>query len=415
MIEDELLRNIAETYGTPTYVYDKNKMCEQYHLLDTSIEFSPKKIYYACKANSNVNILRILKNLNCCIDVVSPGELFLALRAGFDPSEILFTGNNLTNSEMEYAVDKNVLMTLDSLSQLERYGRINPHSDVSIRININVGAGYHKHTVTGGLQSKFGIYYTYVKEIKEKAKTYDLRIVGVHMHIGSGILEYRILLKCISILLEVASHFPDIAFIDIGGGLGIPSRPGESPLDCRLFGKKLSARFDEWVREHKKNITLILEPGRFLVAEAGILLARVQMKKRNPKYTFVGLDTGFNHFMRPILYNAFHKIEKVGDESGEKEKVTICGNICENGDIFGRNVELPRLREGDLLAIRNVGAYGFSMASLYNSRMLPAEVLVDGSTVSLIRNRGKFEDLLVHQVNEGDNNAYENARNQNRI
>jgi diaminopimelate decarboxylase len=415
MIEDELLRDIAETYGTPTYVYCKNKIHEQYHMLDTSIEFSPKKIYYACKANSNLSILKILKDLNCCIDVVSPGELFLALKAGFNPSEILFTGNNLTNSEMKYAVQENVLMTLDSLSQLERYGKINPHSDVCVRININVGTGYHKHMVTGGLQSKFGIYYTYIKEIKKKAEKYHLRVVGVHMHIGSGIIEYGILLKCVSSLLEVASHFPDIAFVDIGGGLGIPSRPGEPPLDCSLFGKRLSALFEEWAREHRKDITLVLEPGRFLVAEAGILLARVQTKKHNPKYTFVGVDTGFNHFMRPILYGAFHEIQVVGDESRKKEKVIICGNICESGDIFGRNVELPQLREGDILAVKNVGAYGFSMASVYNSRTLPAEVLVDGGTAALIRNRGRFEDLLLNQMNEADENEYEKGRNQKGI
>ena len=432
----ELLSTIVRMYGTPVYVYDKRTIETKYCMLDSSIMYSPKKIYYACKANSNLSILKVLKELGCFADVVSAGELFLALKAGFDPSEILFTGNNLTGSEMEYAVCHNVLVTLDSLSQLETYGKINPHSDICVRINPNLGAGHHKHVITGGLQSKFGIHYTDVNRIQERADHYHLRVVGVHMHMGSGVLNPLLMLKGAASLLEVASHFDDIEFVDIGGGLGIPYG-GEDPFDLNVFGTGLTALFDTWAGQHRK-VTLVLEPGRFLVAESGVLLTQVTAVNRNPKYTFVGVDTGFNHFMRPVLYDAYHHIQVV-KESGERksgtqkelrkiekesekkenekgseikstgkecktlEKVTVCGNICESGDIFARNRELPPLKVGNILAIEHVGAYGFSMASQYNSRVLPAEVLVDGDTITLIRRRGTYEDLLLNQVHEVGN------------
>ncbi len=397
----DILTQIAERYSTPVYVYDKAVIVKKYRRLNAAIGFSPKKIYYASKANSNIAILKLFRDLGCSVDVVSPGELFLALKAGFKPSQILFTGNNLTVSEMEYAVANNVLMTVDSLSQMETYGKINPGSNVCVRINPNLGAGHHKHVITGGLQSKFGIYYTEINEIKRKAEKFDLKIIGVHMHIGSGILEYALLLKGISSLLEVAAHFAEVQFIDIGGGLGIPYRSKESPLNLEEFGRELTSLVRKWVKVNKE-ITLVLEPGRFLVAESGVLLTRVTAVKRNPKYTFVGVDTGFNHLMRPAVYDAYHEIQLINNDSRKMEIVTVCGNICESGDVFAKKRDLPQLREGDLLGIENVGAYGFSMASQYNARVLPAEVLVDNKNIILIRKRGTFKDLLLNQVYEVD-------------
>jgi len=397
MLDNTLLTNIAETYGTPVYVYDKKKIVEQYNKFDSHITYSPKRIYYACKANSNIVILRTLKELGCSIDVVSPGELFLALKGGFKSSEILFTGNNLTYSDMKYAIKNNVLLNADSISQLEKYGKINPNSKICIRINPNLGAGHHEHVITGGLESKFGIYYTKIDKIKEKAKKYNLEIVGMHMHIGSGILKYESFLKGIEILLDVAKNFSDLDFIDIGGGLGIPYKKTDKELDLGKFGRKLSNLFERWIDSYKKRVTLVLEPGRFLVAESGILLTRITAIKQNPKYKFIGLDTGFNHLMRPILYKAYHEIQLVGDKRKKRENVSICGNICESGDIFVKNIELPELKEDDLLAIKNVGAYGYSMASQYNSRVRPPEVLVDSNKVTLIRERETFKDLLLKQ------------------
>ncbi|MBU7011940.1 MAG: diaminopimelate decarboxylase [Theionarchaea archaeon] len=400
-MKHEVLTQIAEKYGTPVYVYDKSVIVNQYRRLDASVEFSPKKIYYASKANSNIAILNVFRDLGCSIDVVSPGELFLALKAGFNPSQILFTGNNLAVSEMEYAVEHNVLMTVDSLSQMETYGKINPGSSVCVRINPNLGAGHHRHVITGGLQSKFGIYYTEINRIRREAEKHNLKIIGIHMHIGSGILEYRLLLKGISSLLDVAAHFAEVEFIDIGGGLGIPYRSEESPLNLEEFGRELTSLVRKWVRMNKE-ITLVLEPGRFLVAESGVLLTRVTAVKHNPKYTFVGVDTGFNHFMRPAVYDAYHEIQLINNDSRKREIVTVCGNICESGDIFAKKRDLPHLGEGDLLAIENVGAYGFSMASQYNARALPAEVLVDNGNIILIRKRGTFKDFLLNQVYEVD-------------
>jgi diaminopimelate decarboxylase len=395
------LTEIRKTYGTPTYVYDKQVMISQYQTLAQNIQYTPSRIYYACKANTNCAILRIFNDLGCGVDCVSPGEVFLALRAGFDPSDILFTGNNLTQSEILYAISHDVLMTADSLSQLELYGQINPESDVCVRINPNLGAGHNKHVITGGLQSKFGMYHTTIDQIRSLLRKYKLHLKGVHMHIGSGILESWLLLKGVESLLEVASEFPDLEFVDIGGGLGVPYEPGEIPMDMREFGEKLTDMITQWV-ERNHEITLILEPGRFLVAESGVLLTTVTAVKKNPKYIFVGVDTGFSHFMRPALYNAYHEIIRVDSseaeaESQETAEVTVCGNICESTDIFARNRSLPPLKEGDLLAILNAGAYGFSMASEYNSRPLPAEVLVDKTTITEIRRRGTFQDLLRNQ------------------
>jgi diaminopimelate decarboxylase len=396
--------HIAQTCGTPLYVYDKEMMVHQYFRLRDHIIYSPKKIYYACKANSNLSILKIFKDLGCGVDVVSAGELFLAMKAGFTPDQILFTGNNLAKWEMEYAAHHDILMTLDSLSQLKTYGKINPHADVCIRINPNLGAGHHKHVITGGLQSKFGIYHTKMGAVKDIAKKYHLHIVGVHQHIGSGILDSHLMLHGIASLLEVATNFSHIQFIDIGGGLGIPYHPTDAPLDTETYGRELSSLLSSWVETHGTPVTLIIEPGRFLVAQSGTLLTRVTAIKSNPKYTFVGTDTGFNHLMRPILYAAHHEISAVGSRDKNYAPVTVCGNICESGDIFAKNRDLPPLKEGDLLAIHDVGAYGFSMASLYNGRVLPPEVLLDGEELITIRRRGEFKDLLHNQIYE----VYEN-------
>lgn len=400
MISHEQLTHVANTFGTPTYVYDKNIMIRQYDLLEDHISYSPKQIKYACKANSNLAILKVFRDLGCGVDVVSAGELFLALKAGFSPEKILFTGNNLAEWEMEYAASHDISITLDSLSQLETYGRINPHSRVFIRINPNLGAGHHKHVITGGLQSKFGIYHTQIHDAQKIAARSNLIIGGVHMHIGSGILDPDLLIHGVSSLLESASHFPHLEFVDIGGGLGIPYESENNPLDTEVFGEKLSTLFTSWVTSYGSPVTLVLEPGRFLVAQSGILLTQVTAIKSNPKYIFIGLDTGFNHFMRPILYNAYHEITVVGCHDTALAPVTVCGNICESGDIFAKNRLLPPIREGDLLAIHDVGAYGFSMASTYNARGLPAEVLVDGDQFILIRKRDDFQDLLFNQVYE---------------
>ena len=341
-----------------------------------------------------MTILKILKDLGAGIDAVSPGEVYLALKAGFSPNKILFTGNNVTDEEMKFVKKHDVLINIDSLSQLKRYGKNYPNSEISVRINPNVGAGHHPHVITGGPKSKFGIYYSRRDEIKRIASHYKLKIVGLHMHIGSGILKPEPFLSGTESLLNTAKGFCDLEFIDIGGGLGIQYNSQEKPIDLKNFGQKLSKIFDSYAKTHGK-VALRLEPGRYLVAGSGILLTRVNTVKKTPYRTFIGTDTGFNHLIRPILYGAHHEII-VANKAGQErtQKVDVCGNVCESGDFFARDRIMPEIDEGDLLAIMDVGAYGFSMSSNYNFRPRPAEVLVSSNKVKIIRRRKTVEDML---------------------
>jgi diaminopimelate decarboxylase (EC 4.1.1.20) len=385
---------IADKYGTPLYVYNEDTIRMKYDSLIENITYPKTEIYYACKANYNLTILRMLRDLGAGIDAVSPEEVYLALKAGFSHNKILFTGNNVTDEEMKFVKNHNVLINIDSLSQLKRYGGMYPDSEISIRINPNVGAGHHAHVITGGPESKFGIYYTRTDEIKRIASDYNLKIIGIHMHIGSGILDPEPFLLGIRSLLSTAKEFKGLEFIDIGGGLGIPYKPKERQLDLKKFGQKLGEIFDSWSENYGK-VALRLELGRYLVAESGVLLTRVNTVKKTPYRTFIGVDTGFNHLIRPILYGAYHKIIAVNKVSHEKtQKVDVCGNICESGDLFARDRIMPEIEEGDLLAITNVGAYGFSMSSNYNFRPRPSEVLVSDGKMRLIRRRETIEDML---------------------
>lgn len=385
---------IADEYGTPLYVYNSDRIRKNYNSLIKNIRYWKTEIYYACKANYNLTILKILKDLGSGIDAVSPGEVYLVLKAGFSSTKILFTGNNVTDEEMKFVKEHDVLINIDSLSQLKRYGKNYPNSEISVRINPNVGAGHHPHVITGGPKSKFGIYYSRRDEIKRIASHYNLKIVGLHMHIGSGILKPEPFFLGIESLLNTAKGFCDLEFIDIGGGLGIPYKPQEKPLDLKKFGQKLSKIFDSYAKTHGK-VALRLEPGRYLVAGSGVLLTRVNTVKKTQHRIFIGTDTGFNHLIRPILYGAHHEIVVANKAGWEKtQKVDVCGNICESGDFFARNRIMPEIDEGDLLAIMDVGAYGFSMSSNYNFRPRPAEVLVSSNKVKIIRRRETVEDML---------------------
>ncbi|MCD6471530.1 diaminopimelate decarboxylase [Candidatus Aerophobetes bacterium] len=384
---------IADKYGTPLYVYNEDTIKRNYKNLIENIKYPKTEIYYACKANYNLTILKILKGLGAGIDAVSPWEVELSIHIGFSPSKIFFTGNNVTDKEIKYVKEHNVLINIDSLSELKRYGKMYPNSKISVRINPNVGAGHHIHVITGGPNSKFGIYYNRTDEIKQIVSDYNLDIIGVHMHIGSGILEPEPFLLGIKSLLTTAKEFNKLDFIDIGGGLGIPYKPEEKPLNIKKFGQRLTEIFTSYAKKHG-DVSLRLELGRYLVANSGVLITRVNTVKKTPYKTFIGTDTGFNHLIRPMLYNAYHEIVVVDKMAQEKtQMVNICGNICENGDLFAKDRPMPDIEEGDLLAIMNAGAYGFSMSSNYNFRPLPAEVLVLGNEMKLIRRRETIEDL----------------------
>lgn len=393
-MNEQLLAEIAEEWGTPVYVYDESVIREQYSGVATATPYPAVDILYACKANSNLHILKLFQSIGAGLDAVSTGEVFLGLRARFPRDKILFTGNNVTDEEMDCVRQEGVLINIDSISQLVRYGRRHSSSSVSIRINPGIGAGHHSYVVTGGHRSKFGIRPEKIEEVKRIAAECKLRIVGLHMHIGSGILTSKPILSGLEVLLDVARAFDDLEFIDIGGGIGIPYKQEERAFDIAGFGIELGAIIGSWV-DANYPVTLKLELGRFLVGDAGILLTRVNTIREDGDRLLIGVDTGFNHLIRPILYDAYHEIVVLGKSDYQATRVVdVCGNICESGDFLAQARCLPAVEEGALLAIKKVGAYGFSMSSNYNSRPRPAEVLFNSGTTTLIRRRETLEDLV---------------------
>lgn len=389
----KIFKKIVQVFGTPTYVYDESKIEKQFHSLMSSIHYRPKKILYAMKANFNPHILQILKRLGSGIDAVSPGEVILSKRYNFFT---VFTGNNVTDEEMEIVQRKSDLVNIDSLSALEKFGKSYPCRSIGIRINPDVGAGHHDHCITGGPKSKFGIWYSELEKAKRIADRYELSIIGIHQHIGSQILDVEKFLLAMDVLLKEAPRFPDLKTINFGGGFGVPYRLEEKTLPIEELGRKMSERFHDFSEKYGRRLIMMIEPGRYLVAESGWLLTRVNTIKRNPNgRTFVGVDSGFNHLLRPAMYGSYHHIINVSNPDGRKEVVDVVGNICESGDKFAEEREITEPREGDLLVIATAGAYGYSMASNYNLRGLPAEVLIklDGN-IKLIRERVSNETLI---------------------
>lgn len=387
-----MIQSLAQEYGTPLYVYDAEVIRKKYSIIHDAIPFHRKRIYYATKANGNVHILRLLKKCGAFADTFSPGEVFLSLKAGFSPSQIIFSGTNVSYEDLRYVTRKGVTVNMDSLSEIERYAKMGSKKEIFLRLNTLIGAGHHRRVVTGGHESKFGIHISQAGEARRLCERSGLRVAGLHSHIGSGIMDIEVLLKNAGILLNLANEFVDVKYVDFGGGFGIPYA-GTEKFDIRGFGRRLATLVEKYSSEREREITLCIEPGRFLVAESGLLVCRVTTVKKNPRRTFVGVDSGFNHFMRHLLYNSFHRIDALPERSG-KMRADICGNLCESGDIFAYDIEVGGIREGDLIAIRDAGAYGFSMASRYNARLLPAEVLLDNGKSTLIRKRERLPDLL---------------------
>jgi len=387
---------IVKKYATPVYVYDEDVIRHKYRELADSISYPKFKIFYAAKANTNIRILEILREEGAGIDAVSPGEILAARNAGFRPDQIMFTATAASKADMKFAIGKKVLVNVDSLSQLERYGKLNPKSNVCIRINPAVGAGHHDHVITGGPDSKFGIWVGDLDQAIAIAQANKLNIVGLHQHIGSGILDVDKLINAVDVILAAAKNFEKLEFIDFGGGLGVPYSPDQKPIDINKFGQKISEILAGFSKNYGKELLFIFEPGRYLVAESGALLCTVQSIKKTPKHKFVGVDTGFNHLVRPMAYGSYHPIVNIKNaESNENELVVIAGNICESGDVFTiGDRELPVLKEGDVLAITVAGAYGYSMSSNYNTRPRPAEILVSGKKMSVIRHAEKLNDLV---------------------
>lgn len=397
-IGDYTAESLAQRFGTPLYVYDLEVVAENYRKLLRSLPYEDLEILYSCKANNNVDVLKTLRDLGAGLDAVSPWEALLGIRLGFPREKILFTGNNVSDEEMRFVKEElGVLINVDSISQLRRYGRMYPGTEVSIRVNPGVGAGHHGYAVTGGV-TKFGIYLNQLGKAIEVVREYGLKVVGLHAHIGSGILNTEPHIKTLEILLNAARKFDSLEFVDLGGGFGIPYRPEEKPPDLTQFGRKASELLESFSRE-RHHVKLRLEPGRFIVGDAGVLLVRVvdvkEVLTEGVEKVFVGVDSGMNHLIRPSLYGAYHEVLAVAKADWPREVAAdVVGDICESGDVLATGINLPRVEEGDVLAIMNAGAYGYSMSSNYNMRPRPAEVVVRGGEVKLSRRRETFEDLV---------------------
>ncbi len=394
--------SLVEKYGTPLYVYSERILRERCSELTGLVDYPDFSVNYSAKANTNPFILKIIREEGLSVDAMSPGEIYLEMKAGFRPEDILFICNNVSDEELRYAVGAGVLVSVDSLSQLDRYGRLNRGGRVAVRINPGIGAGHHEKVVTAGANTKFGVDPAFAAELRAVLDRHDLRLAGLNQHIGSLFMSGDEYMEAASFMLSFAEQFPEVEFVDFGGGFGIPyhKENGEQRLDLALFGKRLQETVERWVDKTGRSIRVKIEPGRYTVAECGVLLGRVHALKVNAGRTYAGTDIGFNVLIRRAMYDAHHDIEAYAGEARPAEPkapVTVVGNICETGDILAKDRLLPPLREGDILGVLDAGAYGMVMASNYNCRLRPAEVLItaDGDDV-LIRSRDVLEDLARH-------------------
>lgn len=390
--------DLCEKYGCPLYVYDSGVMEKQYLLLKDSFRGIEPKINYACKALNNLNVLRFFKMLGAGLDCVSIQEVWLGLRAGFDPQDIIYTPNCVSMEEIDLAVQEGVQVNLDNTSILEQFGtKYGSSVPVCIRINPHLMAGGNLNISTGHIDSKFGISIYQMRHVARILQSTGLRVNGLHMHTGSDILDVDVFLHGAEILLEQACLFPDLDFLDFGSGFKVPYKPDDYFTDVTELGAKLSERFTHFQHQYGKKVELWFEPGKFLVSESGTFMARVNVVKQTTATVFVGLDSGFNHLIRPMFYNAYHHLLNVTNPLGIQRIYTVVGYICET-DTFGWDRKLPEVREGDIIGFRNAGAYGYTMASNYNSRFRPAEVIVYHGVDYLIRHRETFDDLIRNQI-----------------
>ena len=397
-LSPEQLSGIARQFGTPVYIYHAERIKEQYERLQAAFAATDAKFFYACKALTNINILRYIKSIGCNIDCSSVNEVQLAVRAGFARENILYTSNNIAFSEIEKAQELGVHINIDSISNLRKFGQKFGHRyPVGIRLRPNIMAGGNLKISTGHSNSKFGIPLEQIGQVLDIIKETNLFIRDLHIHTGSEIKDVEVFAKGIEVLFDIAQQFPELEFIDLGGGFKVPYVPGEPGTDIEKLGKKVAEEFSDFEKKHQRHLQVWFEPGKFLVSEAGYFVSTVNVIKESGTTSFIGLDTGLNHLIRPMFYGSYHGIENISNPGGVLKNYTVTGNICET-DTFAENRTLPEVREGDLLAFYNAGAYGFEMASNYNSRYKPAEVLVLDGKPHLIRKRDEMEDLLRNQV-----------------
>ena len=393
------LQTLAGEYGTPLYVYDADKIIHQLKTLKTAFAAADVKIKYAAKALTNITILKLLKKFGSDVDVVSIQEVHLALRAGFQPSQIMYTPSGVDFREISQGVELGLTINLDSLPALqkfgEKYGNTYP---CSLRLNPHIMAGGHYKISTGHSNSKFGISVYQLPEIQELISKHNIQVNGLHIHTGSDITESEVFLKMAEILFGVARDFPHLRFIDFGSGFKVAYKEDDIVTNVYDLGLKLTKSFNDFCQSYGRKLEMHFEPGKFIVSAAGLLLVKTNVVKSTPTVTFVGVDSGLNHLIRPMMYEAYHEIVNISNPGGQQKLYTVVGYICET-DTFGADRKLNEVREGDILALKNAGAYGYSMASNYNSRLRPPEILIFQGKAILIREREKLEDLWRNQPN----------------
>lgn len=392
------LLQIAKEFGSPVYVYDSEKIISQYNRLTKAFsKVKSLKLNYAAKALSNISILKLFNSIGSGLDTVSIQEVQLGLKAGFKPESIIYTPNGVSLEEIETVAKLGVQINIDNLSILEQFGTKHPNVPVCIRINPHVMAGGNTNISVGHIDSKFGISIHQIPLLLRIVENTKMNINGIHMHTGSDILDIDVFLYASEILFETAKNFKDLEFIDFGSGFKVPYKKGDIETNIEELGKKLSNRFNEFCKEYGKELTLAFEPGKFLVSEAGVFLAKVNVVKQTTSTVFAQVDSGFNHLIRPMLYGSQHEILNISNPKGRERFYSVVGYICET-DTFANNRRIPEINEGDILCFQNAGAYCYSMASNYNSRYRPAEILIHKGKAQLIRKRETFDDILHNQV-----------------
>jgi diaminopimelate decarboxylase len=397
-LSNEQLMACAREFGTPLYVYHAEKIKSQYEKLSNAFRGADVLFFYACKALTNINILRYIRELGANIDCSSINEVRLAKHAGFTPEQILYTSNGISFSEIEHAKEEGVHINIDSLSNLEKFGKKFGHSyPVGIRLRPNIMAGGNIKISTGHDKSKFGIPVEHIEQLLQLVEKHNLFIRDLHIHTGSDIYDVDVFVKGIEVLFELIPKFRELESIDLGGGFKVPYREGDPETDINELAKKVKEAFANHPNPGGRPLQIWFEPGKYLVSEAGSLLTTVNVIKESNGTTFAGLDTGFNHLIRPMFYDAYHRIRNISNPEGPVKNYTVVGNICET-DTFAWDRPLPEVREGDILVFSNAGAYGFEMSSNYNSRFRPAEIMVKDGKPQLIRQRDTLEDLLRKQI-----------------
>jgi len=392
------LIEIADEFGTPVYVYHAERIAEQYKKLQKAFTGSNARLFYACKSLTNINILKYMQTIGVSLDCVSVNEVKLGLMAGFNQKDILYTPNCVDFAEIVEAKELGVNINIDNISILEQFGhKYGDSYPVCIRLNPHIMAGGNYKVSTGHIDSKFGISIHQLRHIERIVKSTNLNVTGIHMHTGSEIKDMKVFLLGLEVMFNIAEHFPNLEFIDLGSGFKVPYQPGDVETDVADLGKKVAQAFVDFEKETGRKLQVWFEPGKYLVSQCGYFVVKTNVIKQTPAAVFAGVNSGFNHLIRPMMYDAYHHIENISNPKGAERIYNVVGNICET-DTFAWDRKLHEVREGDYLVFNNAGAYGFEMSSNFNSRLKPAEVMVIDGKAKLIRKRDVFEDLLRNQV-----------------